>query len=457
MTGWPNETDYNHYVQNAAARLVHPVLAGATFVAEEDGLPQQNGSGAFAVVFRMQDNAGGEFGLKCFLHHIEGRDDRYAVIQEAVALMTGTSHLIHFEYLTKAIKAQGGQIVPAVKMEWVQGIHLDSYVDGRLQDVRALVSLSKQLREVIVNLRRQNAAHGDLQHGNILVLRNGKIRLVDLDGMFVPQLEGERRLEAGHPNYCHPYTDGHKFDATIDDFPAWLIYFSLRAVAKDPTLWQMRAGTDQLLFSAEELAAPQESEIVLRLTKSSDRELRDIGLKLGALLEKPSSEVPPFFDESYSEPSVLKWKQQPAPAWTGEPTSDPFTPVSLPKVSPTDGSQGTRKSKSNKRAPWPRDQSRGKTAVHRSTTWPTPDWARLTSSDFVIHSVLPDIPPASRKKPETTTQSAANSASQAVASSSHAASWFIKIFQRDLPPVVLVATIGVVLIVVVLLLAIHVI
>jgi thiamine kinase-like enzyme len=36
-------------------------------------------------------------------------------------------------------------------------------------------------------LNRAGVAHGDLQHGNILVA-NGKPKLIDYDGMYVPAL-----------------------------------------------------------------------------------------------------------------------------------------------------------------------------------------------------------------------------------------------------------------------------
>ena len=41
------------------------------------------------------------------------------------------------------------------------------------------------------DLERHGIAHGDLQHGNLLVAADGTFRLVDYDGMYVPALRGE--------------------------------------------------------------------------------------------------------------------------------------------------------------------------------------------------------------------------------------------------------------------------
>lgn len=46
-------------------------------------------------------------------------------------------------------------------------------------------------------LHEKSIAHGDLQHGNILVDSNGNIYLIDYDSMFVPSLEKERDIIKG--------------------------------------------------------------------------------------------------------------------------------------------------------------------------------------------------------------------------------------------------------------------
>jgi hypothetical protein len=58
-------------------------------------------------------------------------------------------------------------------------------------------------------LREAGVAHGDLQHGNVLLVPATdtdrlSLKLVDYDGMFVPALTGAQTGEVGHPAYQHP-------------------------------------------------------------------------------------------------------------------------------------------------------------------------------------------------------------------------------------------------------------
>ena len=70
-----------------------------------------------------------------------------------------------------------------------------------------------------------------------MVQRDGNIRLVDYDGMFLPQFRGARSPELGHTNYQHPLRTAENYDASVDNFPSLVIYLSLLAIAADPGLW----------------------------------------------------------------------------------------------------------------------------------------------------------------------------------------------------------------------------
>ena len=72
-------------------------------------------------------------------------------------------------------------------------------------------------------------AHNDLQHGNVLVQREGGIRLVDYDGKFLPKFRGERSPELGHKNYQHPERSPEHYDENVDNFSSLVIYLSLLA------------------------------------------------------------------------------------------------------------------------------------------------------------------------------------------------------------------------------------
>jgi tRNA A-37 threonylcarbamoyl transferase component Bud32 len=66
-------------------------------------------------------------------------------------------------------------------MEWINGLPLDVYMAEVFQRADVLKFLADLWLKTVGSLRTAGVAHGDLQHGNIII-QNGNIRLVDLDG-----------------------------------------------------------------------------------------------------------------------------------------------------------------------------------------------------------------------------------------------------------------------------------
>ena len=63
-----------------------------------------------------------------------------------------------------------------------------------------LLSLAKVWVRMMADLKAVSIAHGDLQHGNVVVVGD-QLRLIDYDNMFVPGLAGKQSNECGHRNY----------------------------------------------------------------------------------------------------------------------------------------------------------------------------------------------------------------------------------------------------------------
>src|SRR5690606_3395463 len=90
---------------------------------------------------------------------------------------------------------------------------------------------------LVKELETFNIAHGDLQHGNIIV-KNNQMVLIDYDGMYFPELVGLATNEVGHINYQHPQRTARHFNKDIDRFASIIIYIGLKAVSINPSLWK---------------------------------------------------------------------------------------------------------------------------------------------------------------------------------------------------------------------------
>ena len=83
-----------------------------------------------------------------------------------------------------------GHWFPVVKMDWAPGRPFNLVIEDHLHDPASLIDLSKRWADCVYALESSCLAHGDLQHGNVLVDADLRIRLVDLDDVWIPALDG---------------------------------------------------------------------------------------------------------------------------------------------------------------------------------------------------------------------------------------------------------------------------
>src|SRR5262249_46022568 len=152
-----------------------------------------------------------------------------------------------------------------------------------LKDVSILRHLGEQWLSLCHALHEAEIAHGDLQHGNILVTDAEEIKLIDYDGMIVPNVVGLENHEIGHRHYQHPTRETENgitpenFGA-IDNFSSIVIGVSLLALSVDPSLWaKTQAGEENLLFRDTDFRAPEKSATFDLLLHHADQHLRAIG------------------------------------------------------------------------------------------------------------------------------------------------------------------------------------
>ncbi len=285
---WPTPQDYNEAIQNPRSSFDDPDLRAGMPELTPLGLPRPI-TGNFASVYRVHC-AGKDWAVRCFWREFDDLQQRYAAIS-AHLQSAQLPYTVGFQYLPRGIKVSG-QWYPILKMEWVEGQLLNEYVEQHLHDPKALRRLADRWRDMVWALERATLAHGDLQHGNVLV-KNGELKLVDYDGMYVPALTGKGSHELGHQHYQHPRRSGHDFGIGVDRFSAWTIYLSLVSVAAEPAVWTTaQAGDECLLLRKSDYDAAASSSTLALLKRHADPEVRRLAESFAMALRCAPMQVP---------------------------------------------------------------------------------------------------------------------------------------------------------------------
>lgn len=297
---WPSPSDYSEAVQNPHSAFADAELRDGSVALNSLGLPLVM-SGACASVYRIT-SAGKPWAVRCFFENRRDQHERYEAISNFVCF-DDLECTVHFQYLERGIKIRGSWF-PILKMEWVEGDTLDQFLLKNSQrDV--LRDLSESFREMVLAMRAAGIAHGDLQHGNVMLVKGRRLRLVDYDCMYVPELSGKTSLEIGHKNYQHPRRTGFHFGDYLDNFSAWLIYLSLKALSIDPALMRVANGGDEcILFRQGDLMQVERSAIFTAMLNHGQPEVRAAADILRKLLSC-SVEIVPGLHASYEEISHL--------------------------------------------------------------------------------------------------------------------------------------------------------
>ncbi len=291
---WPTPQEYNEVIQSPVVSFMDTELKAGAVALNALGLPR-SATGAFASVYKIT-SCGKDHAVRCFLNYRHEQEQRYTRISEFVAL-DGLKCTIPFHYLKQGIKVRG-EWYPILKMDWIHGKTLDVFLNTNYKDKEAVRLLREQFKELASELDDAGVAHGDLQHGNILITDQG-LRLVDYDALYVPALTGMRCLELGHPNYQHPERNDLQYDTTVDNFSCWLIDLSLLALSIDPKLYEdFEGGDDCILFKRTDLEVPESSELFSTLLNHASHEIRDAAALLLRMLWAYPGAIPELSADS---------------------------------------------------------------------------------------------------------------------------------------------------------------
>ena len=262
---YPLISEYVKAIQDAGDNLEQ--LAYLTPVLDDHGEPYRS-SGAFAVVFKMQDKSTGKYyALKCFTEEQEGRADAYRQIADELD-MVDSPYITSVKYMEKELFVDSQceeDEFPVLLMDWVDGETMEAYIAANYHNQSDMSMLCYRFGKMAAWLRSQSFAHGDVKPDNIIIRPDGSLTLVDYDGMFVSSMKGSKSPTIGTKDFSHPLRTMDDFDETIDDFSLASIALSLKAISMNSTLLDTYGASDRLLFSEKDYRTPSNSKVISAL------------------------------------------------------------------------------------------------------------------------------------------------------------------------------------------------
>src|SRR2546430_8652761 len=284
--------------------------------------------GGFAVVYKFRTKSGQFRALRCF--RVPMNPDTQFRYEHIGPYFHAHAHDItaNFKYYDAGIvvKEQGkpaNQMYPVIEMDWIDGVTLVEKVDElcKKRDRATLKNLGEQWLNILKTLQQAHIAHGDLAGVNVMVRTNGRLVLVDYDGVYIPDFAGLPQVLLGQVDFQHPQMDHRQFNEHMDDFSALVIYTTLLALEVRPELWdkyvkrnpQGKLLDADLLFTQQDFKEPHQSALMRELAQSGVQRVRAVVQELRRLcLQSIDQARFPFqlIDPNYDKKLALEQLEQ---------------------------------------------------------------------------------------------------------------------------------------------------
>lgn len=273
-------------------------------------------NGGKAIVYEIQTNPK-KYALKCWIEDLGDLKIRYKAIDDYLKTVQ-ISYFVDFAYQEQGILVNGHKF-PIIRMEWVEGISFKKFISNNINNPASIRNFAEKFLEMVIILHQNNISHGDLQHGNIMVRKNGELCLIDYDSLYVPQLSNATDNIKGLPGYQHPNRHKlNKLSPKADYFSELVIYLSLLVLSENPNFWQHIQPEERLLFSEKDLLKPQSSKRF--------QELKNLSPEIVYFTQ----ELENFCQES--NPENLQPLENLVSNYTGKQTSWDFVPPPNPPI-----------------------------------------------------------------------------------------------------------------------------
>ena len=242
-------------------------------------------SGAFAIVFKFK--IGNKVNaLKCFTSKPHGFENQVRISRYLKSKKLDFTITYEADVEIIVQNNDGTQIsCPMLVTPWIEGSTLLDYLEqGNLKRVS---TISKEFLDMVSQMENHKIAHGDLQSRNIMVQKDLSLKLIDYDGMFIPELRNQPSQESGTLHYQHPLRlkDAKKgginiFDETMDRFSSIVIYLSLLVLSAKPNLYKKYHDDENIIFKNEDFESPDKSELFKEVSRINNPDIKKLNAEL---------------------------------------------------------------------------------------------------------------------------------------------------------------------------------
>ena len=118
---------------------------------------------------------------------------------------------------------------------YVEGITLDEAI-CKAESKEEFEALAEEFDRMAEWLLDKPFAHGDLKPENIIVREDGKMRAIDWDAAYMPELNQNATTERGTAAYQHPLRGSEMYDKHIDDYSIAMLSTMLHLYAVKPAM-----------------------------------------------------------------------------------------------------------------------------------------------------------------------------------------------------------------------------
>lgn len=210
---------------------------------------------------------------------------RNAIVNEKL------NFFVDFRVVVEAVIMPKG-CFPAIVMEYVNGCKLSTYLQLNLNNRTKLNKLLNKFEQLFCINNSKGIVHGDLNDNNIIIVKDGDIKILDVDNLWKVDFAEQKDLGADKL-FQHPLRHDNKIMCSyLDYFSQIIILANLKVALNAPKIYlkYIRNGN---IFTESDYNNPQSSSILLEIRNQKNLTCTYNAIS-EALSEKELSSILPF-------------------------------------------------------------------------------------------------------------------------------------------------------------------